>query len=394
MRLLPPLISIPSAIQHVPQAWHRASPRARLILYAVAGALAVALGWYFLSGSSTPKGPPPPPVSVAQASVRDVTVTERAIGTVVANATVNVTSQVDGKVAAAAFKEGDIVHQDDVLFTLDQRPFVAAVAQARANLSRDQAQYDSAERTATRYEELAKENAVSAEQRDQAVAQAGAFAGTVKADKAALDLAQLNMQYATIRSPIDGKTGPILIQPGNLVKANDVNAMVVITQVQPVKISFFLPQSDLPQIQSQQASGKLVATMEPHDHQGAPTTAQIDFIGNAVNLQTGTIELRVTVENTDLRFVPGELVDVSVALGEIPHATVVPGDAVNTGPNGRYVYVVDKDGKAAMTPVTVLFHQDDADAVSGKVKPGDRVITEGQFRVQPGQPVAIVKPPQ
>jgi multidrug efflux system membrane fusion protein len=391
---LPPFLSIPSAIQNVPQAWQRTSPRLRLILYALAGIVALAGVWYLMSGPAAPKGPPPPPVNVARAGVQNVTIAEHALGTVVANATVNVTSQVDGKIAEANFKEGDIVHKGDALFTLDQRPFVAAVEQARANLARDQAQYDSAVRNAKRYEELAKENAISAEQRDQIVAQAGALAGTVKADKAAIDLAELNLQYATIHSPIDGKTGPILIQPGNLVKANDVNAMVVITQVQPVKISFFLPQSDLPKIQAQEASGKLTATIEPHDHAGEPTTAQIDFIGNAVNQQTGTIELRAAVENTDLRFVPGELVDVSVALGELPRATVVPDDAVNTGPNGRYVYIVDKDGKAQMVPVTVLFHQDKADAVSGKIRPGDRVVTEGQFQVQPGLPVAIIKSPR
>jgi membrane fusion protein, multidrug efflux system len=394
MRLLPPILSIPSAIQHVPQAWQRTSPRLRLILSALSVVLAVALVWYLASGEPAPPMRPPPPVTVGQATTQDVTIREHALGTVVANATVNVTSQVDGKVAAAAFQEGDIVHKGDVLFTLDQRPFLAALQQARAGLARDQAQYVSAERNAARYEQLAKENAVSTELRDQAVAQAGALAGTVNADKAAIDLAQLNLQYATIRSPIDGKTGTILIQPGNLVKANDVNAMVVITQVEPVKISFFLPQSDLPRIQSQEKAGKLIAIIEPHDHQGEPATAPVDFIGNAVNLQTGTIELRATLANADLRFVPGELVDVSVALGELPHATVVPDDAVNTGPEGRYVYVVGKDGKAEMRTVTVLFHKEDSDAISGKVKPGDRVITQGQFRVLPGGPVAIAKPSQ
>ncbi|HUJ02646.1 MAG TPA: efflux RND transporter periplasmic adaptor subunit, partial [Rhizomicrobium sp.] len=318
MRLLPPILSIPSAIHNVPQAWQRTSPRLRLILSALGVLLVLGVAWYLASAGPAPHMRPPPPVTVAQASTQDVTVSEHALGTVVANATVNVTSRVDGEVASAQFKEGDIVHAGDALFTLDQRPFVAALEQSRADLARDQAQYTSAQRNAARYEELAKENAVSAEQRDQAVAQAGALAGTVKADKAAIDLAQLNLQYATIHSPIDGKTGPILIQPGNLVKANDTNAMVVITQVEPVKISFFLPQSDLPHIQAQQQAGKLIATIAAHDHQGAPATAPVDFIGNQVNLQTGTIELRATLANADLRFVPGELVDVSVALGEIP----------------------------------------------------------------------------
>jgi membrane fusion protein, multidrug efflux system len=394
MRLLPPILSVPLAIQNMPHAWHRASLRTRLILGAGAMALLALLGWLIFGGAPQPHMRPPPPVSVAPATSQDVTISEHALGTVVANATVNVTSRVDGEVAEAHFKEGDIVHKNDVLFTLDQRPFNAAVAQARANLAKDEAQYASAERNAARYEQLAKENAVSPSQRDQIVAQAGALAGTVKADKAAVDISLLNLQYATIRSPIDGKTGPILIQPGNLVKANDVNSMVVITQVQPVKISFFLPQSDLPRIQAQQANGKLTAIIEPHDNKDGGVAVPVDFIGNAVNQQTGTIELRATIANQDFRFVPGEVVDVSVALGELPHATIVPDAAVNTGPNGRYVYVVNKNGTARMESVNVLFAQGKTDAISGHVKPGERVITEGQFRVEPGKPVSIVKPQQ
>lgn len=394
MRLLPPVLSVQTAIQNVPHAWHRASSRMRWLIGAAAILLIAFIGWLIFGGAPAEHKRPPPPVSVAEAVSHDVTISEHALGTVVANATVNITSRVDGQVAQAHFKEGDIVHKGDVLFELDLRSFNAAVAQARANEARDQAQYVSAERTAKRYEELAKENAVSAQQRDQMVAQAGALAGTVKADKAAVDLALLNLQYATIHSPIDGKTGPILIQPGNLVKANDVNPMVVITQEQPVKISFFLPQSDLPRIQAQQANNKLIATVEPHDNARGATSARVDFVGNAVNQQTGTIELRATLANEDFRFVPGQVADVSVALGELPHAIVVPDAAVNTGPDGRYVYVVNKNGIARMEKVSVLFAQGKTDAISGRVKPGEHVITEGQFRVEPGKPVSIVKPAQ
>ncbi len=397
MRLLPPTMSVQTAIQTVPRAWQRASPRVRRMV-TIAGGLAAALlalvvVWYLFFRAPN-AGRPPPPVSVAPVVTQNVTISEHALGTVVANATVNVTSQVDGQVAEAHFREGDIVHAGDVLFTLDQRPFDAAVAQARANLARDQAQYTNAKRNAQRYEELVKENAVSPSQRDQIVAEEGALAGTVKADKAAVDIALLNRQYATIRAPIDGKTGPILIQPGNLVKANDTNAMVVITQVQPVKISFFLPQGDLPKIQAQQANNRLAATIEPHDNAGAPVTVPVDFVGNAVKQETGTIELRATLANKSLRFVPGEVVDVSVALGALAHAIVVPDAAVNTGPDGRYVYVIGKDGTARMESVNVLFHSDNTDAIAGKVKPGEMVITQGQFRVEPGKPVSIVKPQQ
>lgn len=394
MRPIRPMLqTFPAAIQNFPQSV-RADPRLRLILSALGVVLGVGAIWYLLgdhSGSEAHRRPPPP-VTIARARMENVIVAEHALGTVLANTTVNVTSRVDGQLASAAFKEGQIVHEGDILFRLDERPFVAALEQARAALSRDEAQYTAAQRSRDRYVTLAKENAISAEQRDQAVAQAGADAGTVKADRAAVALALLNLQFSVIHSPITGKTGPILIQPGNLVKANDSNAMVVVSQIQPVKVSFFLPQDDLPRIQDRQRQGKLTATAQAHgaSQSDSPITAPVDFVSNAVDQKTGTIELRATYNNADLRLVPGQLVDVSVALQQLPHAIVVPREAVNTGPNGRYVYVVDK-GKAEMRDVTVLYENGDEDAVSGDVHAGDRVVTEGQLGVLPGKPVAITR---
>jgi multidrug efflux system membrane fusion protein len=203
-------------------------------------------------------------------------------------------------------------------------------------------------------------------------------------------MAELNVSYTQIRSPIDGKTGPIMIQPGNMIAASGTAALVTVTQVQPVKVSFSLPQSDLPRIQDRQRAGGLTAAIDLHDQSGKPLAANVDFMSNAVSSTTGTIELRATYANQDMRLVPGQLVDVSVALSDLPKATVVPREAVNIGPDNHYVYVV-KDGKADMRPVKVLFDAGATMAIEGDVKAGDKVVTDGQLRVLPGKPVSVIK---
>ena len=246
-----------------------------------------------------------------------MTVVEHTLGTVVANATVQVTARVDGQMMSAGFKEGDIVHAGQVIFRLDPRPFQAAVEQAQGTLAKDQAMLASAHNDQIRYDTLFKQNAISQQQRDQADANAKALAATVQSDRAALDVAKLNLDYSVIHSPIDGKTGPILIQPGNLVIANGTNPLVTITQIQPVKVSFSLPQSDLPRIQNRAAQDTLTAAVDMHDTGGKPIQARVDFVSNAVSNTTGTIELRATFANADMRLVPGQLVDV---VGRARHA--------------------------------------------------------------------------
>ena len=390
-RLPEMLQTAPASGRGLATALQRTTPRLRLVLSALAVAGLVAVVWYFTAGPSGPSMPDrlAPPVNVARAVQKQVTIRARTIGTVVANATVNVSSRVDGQVIAADFKEGQIVHQGEVLFRLDPRPFQAALDQAQANLARDQAQLSAALRNRRRYDALAKDGAISAQQHEQVTAQAGALAGTARADAAAIAMAKLNLGYAVIRSPFEGKTGPIQIQPGNLVKANDPNPLVVVTQIQPIKVSFFLPQTDLPRIQAQMRARKLVALVTVHGDFGSQLTAPVDFVGNAVSAQTGTIELRASFPNKDARLVPGELVDVAVGLDELRDATVVPDTAVNVGPNGRYVYVVDAQNLARMESVSVLYDDGTNSAVKGKIHGGDIVITVGQLRVEPGHPVSI-----
>jgi multidrug efflux system membrane fusion protein len=380
----------PESVQKLPDVF-RTNTRLRLIASLIAVVAAVALVWVVVrvySGSSAPARPAPP-VKVAPVQQNNVTVMEHTLGTVIANATVQVTARVDGQMLSAAFKEGDIVHAGQLIFRLDPRPFTAALAQAKAALAKDQAMLLSAQNDRQRYDTLFKQNAASQQQRDQAEATAKGLVASVQADRAAVDMAKLNLAYSQIRSPIDGKTGPILIQPGNLVVANGTNPLVTITQIQPVKVSFSLPQSDLPRIQERQHTGALTASIDTHSAGGKPLVAPIDFVGNAVSNTTGTIELRATFANTDMSLVPGQLIDVSVALNNLQNAFVVPREAVNVGPNGRYVYVVNKDGNAVLQPVEVLFDNGATMAISGRLKKGEKVITDGQLRVVPGQPVSI-----
>ncbi|HEV2562518.1 MAG TPA: efflux RND transporter periplasmic adaptor subunit [Rhizomicrobium sp.] len=351
-----------------------------MILSLLVIAAAVGLIWYLIHLLSQPAEHkrPAPPVIVAIAQQRDVTIAERTIGTVVANATVQVNSRADGQLLSASFKEGQIVHAGDVLFQLDPRPLKAALDSALATLTSTRAK-------AERYARLLAEKAVAPQDADDAKA---AYLQAA----AAVDTARLNLNYTRIYSPINGKTGPILIQPGNLVKANDTNALVVITQVQPVKVSFFLPQSDLPRVQDRMSAHQLQATVAVHDAAQSHITAPVDFVGNAVDAKTGTIELRATFPNADLRLVPGQVVDVSASIEKLNRAIVVPREAVNIGPDGRYVFVVNTNGTAQMRTVTVLYDDGKSNAISGDIHAGDKVITQGQLRVVPGHPVSIVKP--
>lgn len=369
----------------------RFSLRTRAIA-ALCAVLAAAVAFWIISGAGTKKERSRPPATVVLATVatKDVAVVEHAAGTVIANTTVQVGAQVSGQLQRAAFKEGDIVKKGDLLFVIDPRPFQAALDQAEAQLAKDRAQLVNAQAAKKRYDRLFAQNAISPQQKDTADATAQSAAATVAADEAEVAAAKLNLGYAEIRSPVNGKTGPILIQPGNLVSANSGSPLVTITEIEPVKVSFALPQSKLAEIQARDKTGTLYALIDARQPGGEKTKAKVTFIGNQVSDATGTIELRASVANTDHRLVPGQLVDVDVALNVLPKAAVVPREAVNEGPNGRFVFVVGKDRIAEMRPVTVLFDDGTLMAVTG-VRKGEKIVTDGQLRVVPGAKVSTGK---
>jgi len=324
------------------------------------------------------------PVRVATVQTGNMPVIERTIGTVMANSTVQVNARIQGQMIKAYFKEGQMVKIGDIMFQIDPRPYQAAYDNALASLATAKAKAD-------RYARLSAENAIAGQQLDDAQA-------AYLEAKAAVESARLNVEFTTIRAPVNGKTGAILIQPGNMVSASTASTnatpLVTLNEIQPVKISLALPQSDLPRIQEMQRTKGLTVTVSLHDAGGSDIQVPVNFIGNAVTNTTGTIELRASYDNPDMALVPGQLVDVTVALAEIANATLVPREAVNTGPDGQFVYAV-KDGTALQVPVKVLFDDGVNDAVSGSLKKGDQVITEGQLRVIPGAKVSVsaAKPP-
>jgi multidrug efflux system membrane fusion protein len=382
---------LPERVQNVPQRWRRLSPGTRLVTGALLVLVTGATLYFVLGGSGSKERMRPPPVVVtAKATAKDVTVVEHTVGTVVANSTVQVTARVTGQLLRSGFQEGHIVRKGDLLFVIDPRPFQAALQQARAQLAKDMAQQVDARSTKDRYDRLFAQNAISVQQRDQADAAAKSNDATVVSDRAAVQLAELNLGYTQIRSPVDGKTGPILVQPGNMVTANAASPLVVVTQIEPVKVSFALPQSDLPRIQAREHAGLLTALLDRNGADGKRLQAPVDFVSNQVSDQTGTIELRATFDNRDHQLVPGQLVNVDVTLNNLKHATVVPREAVNDGPNGRYVYVVKADHTAEMRPVNVLFDDGTSTAVSG-IRPKETVIVDGQLRVLPGAKVTTGK---
>lgn len=365
----------------------------RTLWIGAAVVLLLIAAWYG-AGLFAPKkkGPPPPPVKIAVAQRRDMTVTQNTIGTVVSPAMVEVTAQVTGKLLAANFREGDIVHKGQLLFQIDPAPYQAAQAQAEGQLARDAATLANDRIDLARFQQLALQNAISNQQLVTQQAKVKSDAGVVVADKASVDAARINVNYTRILSPIDGKTGVILIQPGNVIPAVSASAqpLVTITQVQPIKVSFMLPQNRLAQIQTQYNQHRLMAVIPMAGAAGGSEKAPVDFVSNMVNAATGTIELRADFPNADFRLVPGQTVNVSATLKQIAGATVVPRDAVNLGPDNAFVLVVGDDGKVQAKPVTVLNDDGVNDAIQGDVKPGDKVVTEGQLRVNSGQLVRIV----
>lgn len=332
------------------------------------------------------------PVVVAKASQRDMPVQVTAIGNVQAYSTVTVKSLVDGEIQKAYFTEGQDVRKGDLLFTIDPRPFQAALHQAEANLARDQAQAEYAKAEAKRYTELEKEGIVSQIQFEQFSSNAQALDAAVRADQAAVENANIMLGYCSISSPIDGRTGSLLVHPGNLVKTNDTS-LVVINQVSPIYVDFSVPEQDLPQVKQHQQQGKLRVLAYPSGDKANGSKGNLTFINNTVDANTGTIELKGTFQNSDRKLWPGQFVNVVVDLTVQRNATVVPSQAVQNGEQGQYVYVVKPDHTADFRPVTVGNTLEGVTIVEKGVQPGETVVTNGQLRLYPGAKVSFKSEP-
>jgi multidrug efflux system membrane fusion protein len=323
-------------------------------------------------------------VQVAAAVEKPFPVEVATIGTVNAYATVALKSRIDGQIMESVVKDGEDVKVGDLLFTIDDRAIRADLHQAEANLARDRALLASAQRDVARLSALVGKNYASKQTLDQTMAQAESLQASVRADEAAVDAARVQLSYTEIRAPINGRAGTVNLPRGNMVKANDTMALVVLNQLRPIYVAFSVPQTDLPRIRSAMAAGPLrVGATIPGDS-GGPLAGTLTFIDNTVDVATGTILLKATFNNIELRLWPGQFVNVTLTLSVDPHAIVVPDVAIQRGQNGAYVYVVRPDSTVEMRQVSVARSRAGESVIDSGLAAGDNVVVDGQLRLAPG----------
>jgi multidrug efflux system membrane fusion protein len=327
------------------------------------------------------------PVRIANVTSRTMPVELQAIGNVEAISTVSIKAQISGQLVGVHFKEGDFVKKGQLLFTIERPPFEAALRQAEGTLAKDEAQALNSKLDAERYQGLGKQGVVSKQQVDAAGAAANAMAATVAADKAAVETAKINLEYTSIYSPINGRTGSVGVKEGNLVKANDVPILVTINQIEPIYVSFSIPEQQLAELK-QYSNKSLKVDAAP---QGGTQRFQgrLTFIDNSVDLTTGTIKLKATFDNAAHALWPGQFADVNLTLKSQPNAIVVPTAALQTSQSGTYVYVVDQDLTVKQQPVKVGWNVGEDTVIASGLQPGQRVVTDGQLRLTPGAKVDI-----
>lgn len=334
---------------------------------------------------------PPAPVTVGKAEVKSVPVTVTAVGNITPYTTVQVKSMVTAPVLSANFKPGDFVKKGQLLFALDDSSFKADVMRAEGQLVKDKAAADNAVVQAKRYAALFQQGVVAREQNDVMQSQADQAQAAVKADEAAVETAKINVRYCRITSPIDGRVGDVLVYPGNLIKANDLN-MAVINQITPIYVDFSVPEQYLPEIKKYMASGQLKVQSFFSDPSQAPANGKLTFIDNTVDPKTGAIGLKASFENADHRLWPGQFVNTVITLSTIPDAVTVPLSAVQNGQKGPYVYVVTGDKKAELRQVALGPQVQNLQVIKSGVNAGETVVTDGQLRVVPGAPLDIKTP--
>ncbi len=358
----------------------------------IAFQLTVILSMFILIGSACSKakqGPPRAvPVVTGVAEQKNIPLQLKVIGNVEAYNAVSIRPLVGGEVEGVYFREGQDVKKGDLLFKIDPRPYAAALKQAEAALARDVAQAKNAEEQARRYAVLVKKEYVSKDQYDQLRANADALAAAVQADRANVENSKLQLDYCTVTSPINGRAGSVLVNNGNVIKANDI-AMTTINQIVPTYVTFSVPEQNLSDIKKYTALKELtVDAIIPGDEKH-PAHGELTFIDNAVDKTTGTIKLKGTFDNNDRRLWPGQFVDVILTLTTEQDRVVVPSSAMQTGQQGQYVYVIKDDMTADLRIVTPGRTFEDRTIIDKGVAVGEKVVTDGQLRLVPGAKVEI-----
>jgi multidrug efflux system membrane fusion protein len=329
------------------------------------------------------------PVTVAPVVQKSMPIEIRVIGNVEAYSVVSIHAQITGQLTTVNFKEGDDVAKGQVLFTLDKRPLEAALMASQANLQRDIAQAANAKVVAQRYADLQARSIATTEQVETSRTAAAALDATVEADRAAVENAKVQLQYATISSPISGRTGALMVHEGNLIRAADQTPLVVINQVAPINVSFAIPESRLAELKRFMGQGTLAVQAKPPNDDVANSHGSISFIDNSVDQTTGTIRVKATFPNADHRLWPGQFVNVIVALTKDPTAVVVPTAAVQVGQQGQYAYVVKPDKSVEYRAVEVERTSGLETVIKSGLKPSETVVTDGHLRIVQGSKVSI-----
>jgi multidrug efflux system membrane fusion protein len=333
--------------------------------------------------------PPGVPVTAGTVVARDMPVFLNGIGTVQAYNTVAVQSRVDGQIVRIAFREGQEVKAGDPLIQIDPRPYQAALDQAQAQKQKDEAQLASAEADLERYASLVPKGFQTKQSYDQQKATVAALKAAILGDAAQIENAKLNLAYSDIRAPISGRLGARLVDIGNLVHTSSNTTLVTITQLKPIFVSFTLPQQDLDQVRLQQNKSPLRVEAISQDGTTELAQGRLTLIDNMVNQATGTIHLKADFANLDERLWPGEFVNARVILEMRHNVPTVPEQTVEEGADGRFVYVIKPNDTVERRIVTVAATQDGMAVVTKGLKPGERVVVNGQFRLVDGARVTI-----
>jgi membrane fusion protein, multidrug efflux system len=347
--------------------------------------------WDHLHQSSSGETPlPPVPVVATTVTPHPVPIYLRGIGTVIAFNNVVVRSQITGPLTNVPFKQGETVHEGDLLAEIDPRPYQAQLDQAMANRDRDQAQLDNARANLNRYTPLAQKGYATPQLLDTQKAQLVQLEAMVKSDEAVIESAKVNLSYTRLTAPIDGVTGIRQIDKGNIIHPTDTNGLVDVTQIQPISLIFTLPEATFPQIQQELAKGPVKILTFSQDDKTELDEGELLLIDNQIIQTTGTIRLRATFPNARRLLWPGELVNVRLLLRTEPDGLTIPPGAVQQGPKGAYVYVITSDQTVEMRPVNVAQIGDGEALIDSGLQPNDAVVVDGQYKLQPEAHVDIL----
>jgi multidrug efflux system membrane fusion protein len=366
-----------------------------VVLAGLVALVAVAGSWFVLARGVTAKAEPPTapaivPVVAETVIARNVPIYMRGVGTVIAYNTVVVRSQIQGQLTDIAFAEGQAVQAGDLLAQIDPRPYQAQLDQMIATRDRDQAQLQNSLANLNRYTQLGRDGFATPQLLDTQRAQVAQLQNAIKADEALIEASKIQLGYTRLTSPISGITGIRQIDVGNIIHPTDPNGLVVVTQIEPISVIFTLPEGDLPKIQEQMAKGPLTTEAYSQDEKFKLDTGTLALIDNEILQTTGTIRLRANFPNAQHRLWPGQLVNVRLLAETRQNGLTIAASAVQQGPDGPYVYVVGKDSTVRTRKVTVAQTMDGRDLIDSGIAAGETVVTDGQYRLEPGSRVRIL----